>query len=219
MSAGRGAHARQRGQSEQISTAGKEASGTGNMKFMMNGALTIGTLDGANVEMHEMLGDENIFLFGLTAEEVAGLQRRAMHPYLLYSRDPVLQAGRSTSSNVGFRDGKQLRRSVPTPAPRGGLPAGSVPAAGGLRLATARPSSGWRRPTPTARRGTGCRLLNIARSGIFAADRSIAEYADNNLARSIQKALEKRSGFQTESAPLLSSKGLTEFAARKPRKR
>ena len=161
--------------SQQISTAGKEASGTGNMKFMMNGAVTIGTLDGANVEMHEVLGDENMFLFGLRAEEAAALSRH-YDPELLYERDPVLRRVLD-AIRTGFKDGvsyEDIYRRL--------LFGGDSPADQYLLLADfVSYCDAGRRMIKTygdRKRWNEISLHNIARSGIFAADRSIRDYAE-----------------------------------------
>ena len=164
--------------SQQISTAGKEASGTGNMKFMMNGALTVGTLDGANVEMHDLLGDENMFLFGLRADEVERLKKEGYVPQRLYNRDPVLHRCLDALRS-GFRDGVRyddLYQRLLFGA--GGSPADEYFLLADFqaycqaekRMAeTYRDQTAWNRMS----------LHNIARSGVFAADRAVAEYADN----------------------------------------
>lgn len=163
--------------SEQISTAGKEASGTGNMKFMMNGALTIGTLDGANVEMHQQVGDENIFLFGLTADEVKQKKEEGYRPYEYYMRDPVLKAAVDQIA-AGFDDGVSYRDLANRLLFGTGGPADEYMVLAdfdGYRAAQIRAGKTYADQTAWNRMA----LMNIARSGIFAADRSIREYAKN----------------------------------------
>ena len=162
--------------SQQISTAGKEASGTGNMKFMMNGALTVGTLDGANVEMHEVLGDENMFLFGLKTEEVKEVRDTGYNPFNLYSRDPNLHRVLDQISN-GFRDGVRYDDLVQ----RLLLGNGSIVDEYMLLADFASYCAAMRRMAETyadRAKWNQMSLHNIARSGIFAADRSIADYAE-----------------------------------------
>ncbi len=159
--------------SEQISTAGKEASGTGNMKLMMNGAITIGTLDGANVEMHDHLGDENMFLFGLRADQVENLLRQGYQPQTYYNADPVIRSVLERFRS-GFSDGKSYSDLV------------SNLLYGGDQYMLLADFADYRRahndlyrlmadPMASARMS----LVNIAESGVFAADRAVSEYAKN----------------------------------------
>ncbi len=158
--------------SQQISTAGKEASGTGNMKFMMNGALTVGTLDGANVEMHEVLGDENMFLFGLHADEVARMKAQGYAPQRLYERDETLRRV-VDQLRTGFADGVSYDDLAQRLLQRDEYM---------LLQDFASYCAAERRMTEVyadRERWNRMSLLNIARSGIFAADRAVAQYADN----------------------------------------
>lgn len=164
--------------SQQISTAGKEASGTGNMKFMMNGALTVGTLDGANVEMHDVLGDENMFLFGLRSDEAAAVRRKGYVSQRLYNRDPVLHRVLD-ALKTGFRDGvnyEDLYQRLLF-GDRGG-PADEYLLLADFQAycdAEKRMAQTYADPA----KWNEMSLHNIARSGIFAADRAVRQYADN----------------------------------------
>jgi starch phosphorylase len=158
--------------SEQISTAGKEASGTGNMKFSMNGALTIGTLDGANVEIREEVGEENFFLFGLKAEEVQSLKDRGYDPRSLYNSDTRLkEAIDQILSGVYSRgDGDLFKPLVDSLL--GGDPYMVLADFDAYIECQDRVAEAFR----NRRRWTEMSILNVARMGKFSSDRSIREY-------------------------------------------
>ncbi|MCC9603083.1 glycogen/starch/alpha-glucan phosphorylase [Stieleria sp. JC731] len=161
--------------SEQISTAGKEASGTGNMKFMMNGALTIGTLDGANIEIREKAGEENFFLFGMNASEV-GETRKSYDPNAIINGDEdirrlmeLLEGGHFNPSEPGIF-GELI----------GGLrnPGDQWLTIADLRSfidAQSQVAGTYKNPTQWDRMS----ILNTANSGWFSSDRTIQQYADD----------------------------------------
>jgi starch phosphorylase len=160
--------------SEQISTAGKEASGTGNMKFTLNGALTIGTLDGANVEIREEVGTENFFLFGLTAEAVAALKAGGYRPREYVERDAELRAALDLIGSGAFAGGDtELFRPLLDHL---------LNHDDYLLLADYRAYVDAQNEVERAfrdpERWTRMSILNVARAGKFSSDRAIREYGD-----------------------------------------
>lgn len=161
--------------SEQISLAGKEASGTGCMKFMINGALTLGTLDGANVEMAEAVGNDNIYIFGLTSAEVDDLWRRGYSSMLYYKVDPKLKAavdriaeGFAGEDFTGIVNYFLANNKIPDPYMCLADFESYVKASDRIMLDYSNRNEWTKRS-----------LLNIAAAGKFSSDRSIKEYADN----------------------------------------
>ncbi|HET9126466.1 MAG TPA: glycogen/starch/alpha-glucan phosphorylase [Propionibacteriaceae bacterium] len=160
--------------SEQISLAGLEASGTGNMKFQMNGALTIGTDDGANIEIRRLVGDENFFLFGMTEPEVAALQQRGYRPMDLYQSDPDLKAAIDLIASGAFSGGDPMAFEAFT--------SNLLYEDRFMALADFRSymdvQAEVRRYYADETAWTRSAILNVARSGYFSSDRSIRNYLD-----------------------------------------
>jgi starch phosphorylase len=161
--------------SEQISTAGKEASGTGNMKFQMNGALTIGTMDGANVEIREEVGPENFFLFGLTAAEVQARRAAGYQPMDLYHSQPELREVINLIRDGYFSRGNSEQFI--------GLVGNLLHHDPYMVLADYQAYAECQQRVDAAyrdaERWTRMSILNCARSGKFSSDRSIREYCSD----------------------------------------
>ncbi len=160
--------------SEQISLAGKEASGTGNMKFMLNGALTIGTDDGANVEIRQLVGDENFFLFGLTEPQVAEVVERGYHPSAYYETNLDLRNALDLIASGAFSGGD---RAVFEPIVSNLLNEDRFLALADFQAyvdAQARVDAAYADTDDWTRRA----VLNVARGGFFSSDRSMRDYIE-----------------------------------------
>jgi starch phosphorylase len=161
--------------SEQISTAGKEASGTGNMKFCMNGALTIGTLDGANIELREEIGAENFFLFGLSVEEVLALKSRGYRPMDYYAANPHLREVIDLIRSGFFTRGDTALLQPLMDNLLHHDPYMLFADFASYIECQEKVSAAYRDPE----RWTRMAILNTARSGMFSSDRSIREYCQD----------------------------------------
>ena len=160
--------------SEQISTAGKEASGTGNMKFTLNGALTIGTLDGANVEIREEVGAENFFLFGLTEDEVVRVQREGYRPASYIEGNPQLAEAIHliASGHFSHGDTEVFRSLVDNLCQHD--PFLVLADYADYVACQDKVTAVWKDPEQWTRMS----ILNTARAGKFSSDRAIREYCD-----------------------------------------
>jgi len=160
--------------SEQISTAGTEASGTGNMKLALNGALTIGTLDGANIEILEEVGEDNIFIFGMTAEEVEDLRNRGYNPWDYYNANPELRRALEMIGSGYFLPSEpDLFRPVARVLTESGDYFMLLADFADYCAAQERVDALYRDPEEWTRKA----ILNVARMGKFSSDRTIHEYA------------------------------------------
>ncbi len=161
--------------SEQISTAGTEASGTGNMKFAMNGALTIGTWDGANIEMAEAIGESDLFVFGLRTDDIAKLRAVGYDPRWIASQNPALQQVLDAIGNGAFSPGEPKRYRALIDGLLGADPYLLMADFADYMAAQARVDALYRD------RGAWnvCALRNIAGMGFFSTDRTVHEYAEN----------------------------------------
>jgi len=162
--------------SEQISTAGTEASGTGNMKLALNGALTIGTDDGANIEIRQNVGDDNIFIFGLSTAEVRALRQHGYHPMRHYDTEPNLRAVLDAIAGDTFSPHEPGRyRALVDSLLWGGDHYMLLADFASYMAAQARVDALYRTP----RQWFACAIANVAGMGPFSADRTIRAYASD----------------------------------------